>query len=76
MTQDEEQLKLLSIFHYVVGGILGLFSTFPCIHVALGLTMVFAPSALDDGRHPPPALFGWFFVVFGLLVTISKRVFV
>ena len=31
MTQDEQQLKLLSVFHYVVGGIMALFSSHPPI---------------------------------------------
>jgi hypothetical protein len=34
MANDEQNLKLLSIFHYVVGGIMALFSCFPIIHAA------------------------------------------
>ncbi len=37
MDQDLEHLRLLSIFHYVVGGIAGLFACFPCIHLVLGI---------------------------------------
>jgi hypothetical protein len=29
MNQDDEQLRLLAIFHYVVAGVAGLFSLFP-----------------------------------------------
>ena len=32
MTRDEEHLRILSIFHYVVAGIVALFSLFPVIH--------------------------------------------
>jgi hypothetical protein len=28
--QDEQYLKILSIAHYVVGGLAGLFACFPC----------------------------------------------
>jgi hypothetical protein len=42
MTQDEDHLKLLSIFHYVVGGLAGLFALLPIFHLVIGLVMVFA----------------------------------
>ena len=63
MTQDEEHLRLLSIFHYVVGGILGVFSLFPIIHLVVGLMFIFAPERMSDGGQPPPAFIGWFFVI-------------
>ncbi|HLA84602.1 MAG TPA: hypothetical protein VJL29_07390 [Thermoguttaceae bacterium] len=31
MTEDEKYLDLLAIFHYVVGGLTGLFACFPLI---------------------------------------------
>ncbi len=40
MNQDEEHLKLLSIFHYVVGGIFGLVACIPLIHFTIGLAML------------------------------------
>jgi len=39
MNQDEEHLKLLSIFHYVVGGIAGFFACFPVFHFIFGVAM-------------------------------------
>lgn len=62
-TQDADHLRLLSIFHYVVAGIVGLFSLFPLIHVAIGVAMV--TGAMDDfgEGQPPPAMVGWFFIV-------------
>jgi hypothetical protein len=59
---DVEHLRLLSIFHYVVGGLMGLFSLFPLIHLALGLAMVSGALNTPGQQGPPPA-FGWIFVV-------------
>jgi hypothetical protein len=64
MTQDEDQLKLLSIFHYVVGGLAGLFALLPILHLVIGLIFVFAPGEFQGKGGPPPALVGWMFVLF------------
>ena len=70
--QDEEQLNLLSVFHYVVGGILGFFSLFPCIHVAFGLAILFMPQLFHGKEGPPSALLGWLFLIVGLsLITLG-----
>ncbi len=37
MNQDEQNLNLLSIFHYVVGGLTALFSSMFLMHVAMGI---------------------------------------
>ena len=61
--QDEQHLKLLSIFHYVVGGLAGLFACIPIIHLVVGIAIVvssFTQPAHDGGF---PALFGLFFIV-------------
>lgn len=60
MNQDEEHLRLLSIFHYVVGGITALFACFPIIHLVVGLAMLLGAFADNNG---PPAFVGLFFVV-------------
>jgi hypothetical protein len=61
---DNEHLKLLSIFHYVVSGMAALFACFPFIHLVLGLFLILAPEKFGHGSQQPPALAGWFFVVF------------
>lgn len=63
MNQDEEHLKLLSIFHYVVGGILGFFSCFFIIHVIMGIAML----AGAFGREGPPPAVGLIFLMMGLV---------
>jgi hypothetical protein len=64
MNQDEEHLRLLTTFHYVLAGVAGLFSLFPVIHLTLGLFLVFAPEKFTGSGHgqPPPAFMGWLFV--------------
>ena len=61
--EDVEQLRLLSIFHYVVAGMQALFASFPIIHLVLGLTMVLAPEKMGM-KSTHESWFGWFFVVF------------
>jgi hypothetical protein len=66
MTQEEEHLRLLSIFHYVVAGLVALFSLFPIFHLIFGLFIVFAPGKVGgkEDEAAAAALFGWAFVLF------------
>jgi hypothetical protein len=61
--QDAEHLKLLSIFHYVVGAMMALFGCFPIIHLLIGLAMVSGKLGHAKAGEPFPALFGWAFVL-------------
>jgi len=60
MSQDEQYLDLLGIFHYVVAGITALFACFPIIHLVIGIAMI---SGTLDGGDPPPLFIGWIMVV-------------
>ena len=64
MNQDEEHLRLLSLFHYIMAGITAVFSLFPLIHLAIGLLMIFGGDFFKQtgNGNPPPAFIGWFFV--------------
>jgi len=75
MTRDEEHLRLLSIFHYVVGGLAGLFALFPIIHLVIGLVMIFASDKFAGKGAPPPAFLGWFFVIFAAMFIILGWIF-
>ncbi|MFA6956513.1 MAG: hypothetical protein WC538_11640 [Thermoanaerobaculia bacterium] len=64
MSQSEEHLRLLSIFHYVVAALASLFALFPLIHLVIGL-------AILSGRFPGKSTggddirwLGGFFVAF------------
>jgi hypothetical protein len=61
MNDDKEHLKLLSIFHYIVGAITALFSCFPLIHIAIGIAML---CCAFDGKDAPPKFVGWIFIIF------------
>ncbi len=62
MNQDQEHLKTLSTCHYVLGGLLCLFSLFPIIHLTVGIGMV---TGAFPGKHSPgfPSFFGWFVIM-------------
>jgi hypothetical protein len=64
MNQDQEHLRLLSIFHYIVSGIAALFACFPILHFIIGIVAIVAPQkfAGKSGEVPPP-FFGWMFVI-------------
>jgi hypothetical protein len=66
-SKDEEHLRLLALFHYVVAALGALFACFPLIHVFVGTMMVMNPSFLSGGPNgtPPPAVFGYLFIVMG-----------
>jgi len=77
MNKDLEQLRLLSIFHYVLAGVTALFSLFPLIHVVVGLAVVFGGPSM--GNEVPPPVFGWLFVLIGgffILAGISLAVLI
>jgi len=65
--EDTKQLDLLSIFHYVVGGIMAFFSCMPFMHVFMGLAMVSGKffENSEGCSSSPDAAFGWIFVIMG-----------
>jgi hypothetical protein len=66
MTEDEQHLNLLSLFHYIFGGLTALFACIPLIHVTIGLLLV--SGKFDDQA---PQWFGWIFVGMGGFVVLS-----
>lgn len=43
MDENLQHLKLLSVFHYVLAGVIAFFACIPIIHIVIGLVMLFAP---------------------------------
>lgn len=70
LNQDEQHLKLLSIFHYIVGGMIALFSSFPIFHLVFGIIMIAAPDTFESGGKAPPAFIGWLFAIIGGTIII------
>jgi hypothetical protein len=48
VNQDQEHLKLLSIFHYVAAGMAALVACIPFLHFFMGLALV--TGVIDDGN--------------------------
>jgi len=74
-TPDQEHINLLSIFHYVVGGVVALFSLFPIFHLAMGLFILFAPESMDSGNEPVTALVAWVFIGTAVSIIIFGLIF-
>src|ERR1043165_3134229 len=72
MNQDLEHLRLLSIFHYVVGGVAAAFACIPIIHIVLGLMFILSPQAFEGGRpgNGPPPFLGWLFLIIGSVIVL------
>ena len=70
MNQDNEHLRWLAIFHYVVGGLAALFSFFPLLYTTVGAVFIFAArhGTAKPGEDLPPEFLGWIFAVLGSLL--------
>jgi len=68
MNQDEEHLRLLSIFHYVVAGLAAVFSCFGLIYLFMGLLMLLRPQSFGPAQNQPPAFMGLIFAFMGAAI--------
>ena len=59
---DKQHLKLLSIFHYIVGGLLVFLSLFPLIHLSVGIVTI-----TSDSSENVPLQVGYLFAAFGAI---------
>ena len=65
--KDLEHIRLLSIFHYVVGGLIALFACFPIIHLVIGITFLTTDFPQQPGEPEfPTKLFGLMFTIIPL----------
>src|ERR1043166_4302384 len=63
LKDNEQHLRLLEIFHYVVAGLTALVALFPLIHVTVGWFLLHAPP--PQNGEPPPAFVGYILMVLG-----------
>lgn len=63
--EDLKHLDLLSVFHFVVGGITALFSCMPFMHVFMGVAMLSGKFIKNSNASTPPPLAGWMFIIMG-----------
>jgi hypothetical protein len=71
MSQDEQHLRLLSIFHYVVGGMAGLFACFPVMHLVAGIVVIIMAANPQADNDAPPAIIGWIFVCVATAIMLT-----
>ncbi len=65
---DAEHLRLLSLFHYIVGGLAALFACFPIIHIVIGVMVITSSLPAKNNQIPPQV--GWIFVVLGSIFVL------
>jgi hypothetical protein len=75
MNKDLEHIRLLSIFHYVVGGIIALFACFPFIHLFMGIFFVANAPAMRAAQRPgeadfPVEIFGAMFIIIPAIIIL------
>jgi hypothetical protein len=61
-----DHLRLISVFHYVVGGLMMFFCSFPLIHFFVGLGLLIAPTKFENVHGDdilPLQIMGGFFMV-------------
>ncbi len=66
LQKDLDHLRLLAIFHYIIGGMMALFALFPAIYIVAGIIFLVVPMT-QDLHDPPPEFMGFFFTGFGLI---------
>ena len=72
--KDLEHLRLLSIFHYIVGAVTAIWLSFPLIHVFIGLVLLLDPNlggARGEQLAPARAIGGAFIVIGGAIVAFG-----
>jgi hypothetical protein len=78
MNNDLEQIKILSIFHYIVAAFAAAFACFPIFHLAMGISMLtgglFNEAAVADPDFPF-ALFGIMFTLIPAIIIVFGWVF-
>lgn len=69
---DDENLKMLSVFYWVLGGMDALFSLYGWIYVAYGVFFLMLPFDVKDAPAEEfPAFIGWFMLAMGAAVVIG-----
>ncbi|MDM7992728.1 MAG: hypothetical protein QUS11_05390 [Candidatus Fermentibacter sp.] len=72
MTIEDSNLKLFSIFHYVLAGFVSLFSMIPLLYLGMGVMFSLAPALFESKgvEDAPPAILGFIFGGIGLAGTL------
>jgi len=76
MSEDESNLNSLALAHYIVGGVMALFSCMPLIHMTVGLFILIGEESFmfEEGEDFPSQIMGWMFFLIGLLCFLVGQV--
>jgi hypothetical protein len=73
---NSEQLRLLSVFHYILGALEVCFCFMGLLYVFMGLSLVFSPASwTSNGGEMPPPIMGWIFAAIGGLWVLGALIF-
>ncbi|MEM0965614.1 MAG: hypothetical protein AAGJ81_05650 [Verrucomicrobiota bacterium] len=71
MSDEENHLQLLSIFHYILGGIGCVTSFFPIIHLIIGIALAVSPTTFEGGDEVPTMIGLAFALIAGLFIVVG-----
>jgi hypothetical protein len=69
--EEKKYVDLLSLFHYIVGGLVALFSCMFLGHFFIGLAVVTGRFTVEDSGTTPPGFFGWMFLIIGAICVLG-----
>ncbi|WP_295570265.1 hypothetical protein [Stenotrophomonas maltophilia] len=73
--QDADHLRMLSIAHYVVGGLIALFSLIFILHIVIGIAALTGSLPMESSGGPSSPeeqrLMGWVFTVLGCVMVFG-----
>jgi hypothetical protein len=75
MDEDLQYLKLLSVFHYVFGGMAALFAFIPIIYVVVGMLAFYIPGPRNFDSEAMPAFIGWILIIIGTGLIVLEWAF-
>jgi hypothetical protein len=75
MNRDDEHLQILSVFHYVVGGLAALASAIPGFYMLFGLLFLLAPGSVEVEEARVAEIVGWAFILVPGVLVLAAWVF-
>ena len=71
MEEDKRNVRLLGIFHYVMGGLTALFACLPFIHLFIGIAILTKGLTENPSGNLSPELVGWIFILIAVFVILA-----
>ena len=71
-TQEEQNLDLLAIFHYILGALTGLFACIPIIHLVIGIVLL---TGNYNGGDVTPRSIALIFIILAAIIILVGWIF-